>query len=247
MDTIRILNINICNISLGQFLNQLHEGVVFTPNVDHLCKLQQDREFYDAYQKANWIICDSRVLQILSFFLPKTIKETIPGSSFFEAFYHYHKDNINSKIFILGGKKGIADKARVNINRKIEREIVVGAYSPSFHIDDGEIMDIVDIINESGATVVLTGLGAPKQEKFIIKAKKLLPNVKIWLALGATVDFEAGTMKRTPQIWRHYGLEWLYRTIQEPKRLIPRYAKDFKIFYYLIKQLLGLYRNPFKE
>ncbi len=66
------------------------------------------------------------------------------------------------------------------------------------------------------------------------------------MALGATIDFEAGTLKRAPKFWQKVGMEWLYRFLKEPKRLFRRYfVDDIGFFYYFAKQLLGLYKNPF--
>ena len=56
----------------------------------------------------------------------------IPGSSFFTAFYNYHANNPNCKIFLLGAAEGVAKKAMENINRRVGRQIVVGAHSPSY-------------------------------------------------------------------------------------------------------------------
>lgn len=64
---INILNIKIQNITSSYLLEYLDEGVLFTPNVDHLVKLQKDKEFYDCYQKEEWVICDSRILFFHSF------------------------------------------------------------------------------------------------------------------------------------------------------------------------------------
>ena len=101
------------------------------------------------------------------------------------------------------------------------------------------------MVNESGATVLLVGVGAPKQEKWIMKYKDMMPGVKLFMALGATIDFEAGTLKRAPEAWRKLGLEWLYRFLKEPKRLFKRYfIDDMKFFWYFGKQLLGVYKNP---
>jgi exopolysaccharide biosynthesis WecB/TagA/CpsF family protein len=95
--------------------------------------------------------------------------------------------------------------------------------------------------------VVLVGLSAPKQEKWIMAHKNNMPNVKIWMALGATIDFEAGNVKRAPIIYRKLALEWLYRFIKEPKRLFHRYfVDDIKFFWFFSKQLLGIYKNPFE-
>ncbi len=73
-----------------------------------------------------------------------------------------------------------------------------------------------------------------------------MPQVTTWMALGATVDFEAGTLKRAPEIWRVLGMEWFFRFLQEPRRLFRRYfIDDMKFFWYFGKQLLGIYKNPF--
>ena len=173
----------------------------------------------------------------------------IPGSSFFPAFYEYHKNDEDCKIFLLGAMDGVADKAKENINKKVGREIVVGAYSPSYGFDkkQDENEQIYTMINESGANVVLVGVGCPKQEKWIYAHKENMPHVDIWMALGATIDFEAGNVKRAPRIWQQMYLEWFYRFCQEPKRLFKRYfVDDMKFFWYFAKQLLGIYKNPFE-
>ena len=84
---VRILNINIQSIGLQDLLANLNSGVLITPNVDHLVKLQKDKEFYDAYQNAEWIICDSKIVSLASKLLGNSIQEVIPGSSFFPSFY----------------------------------------------------------------------------------------------------------------------------------------------------------------
>jgi exopolysaccharide biosynthesis WecB/TagA/CpsF family protein len=74
-----------------------------------------------------------------------------------------------------------------------------------------------------------------------------MPGVKLWMALGATIDFEAGTLQRAPLFYRKIGMEWLYRFFKEPKRLFRRYfVDDTKFFWYFGKQLLGIYKNPFE-
>jgi len=94
--------------------------------------------------------------------------------------------------------------------------------------------------------VVLVGLGAPKQEKFIMRYKDRMPGVKIWMALGATIDFEAGNIKRAPRWVQMCAMEWLYRMYCEPKRMFKRYiCDDLVFFWYLLKQVLGVYKNPF--
>lgn len=81
--SIQLLNIHIQSIKQIELLQQLKKGVLITPNVDHLVKLQKDEEFYNVYQQAEWIICDSKILFLLSKLLKNSLPEAIPGSSFF--------------------------------------------------------------------------------------------------------------------------------------------------------------------
>lgn len=248
MKTTKILNVDILSLTQQELLERLDKGVLVTPNVDHLVKLQKDKEFYEVYQQAQWVVCDSKILYLLSKLLKRSLPEAIPGSSFFTSYYMYHKDDPDCRIFLLGAKEGIAQKAMERINEKVGREIVVGAHSPSFGFEknEEECYKLVEIINRSGANVLLVGVGAPKQEKWIMKYQEKIPNVNLFMALGATIDFEAGSLKRAPLFWQKIGMEWLYRCLKEPKRLFRRYfIDDMQFFYYFSKQLLGIYKNPF--
>lgn len=246
---IKILNIVVFSIRKQDLLERLERGVVFTPNVDHLVRLQKDRIFFEAYQQADWVICDSVILHRLSKLLKQPIVESIPGSTFFMDFCNYHRNDENCRIFILGGKEGVPQQAMKNINEMVGREMVVGAHSPSFQFvnDAQESERLVGMVNESGATVLMVCATSPKQELWIAKYRHQLSSVRLLMALGATVDFAAGTVKRCPLKLQHWGLEWFYRFLQEPKRMYKRYfVDDPKFFWLLLKQLLGLYKNPFE-
>ena len=250
MKTVNLLNVSIDNLSITELFEKLDSegGVVFTPNVDHLIKLQYDRDFYEAYHKSNYRVCDSKILIYASQFLGTPIKEKISGSDLFPAFYKYHKDNEKIKIFLLGAAEGIARKAQEKINQKIGREIVVEALSPSFGFENNEeeCEKIIDAINKSGATVLAIGVGAPKQEKWLVKYKSKLTNVKIFLAVGATIDFEAGCKARAPKWMSEVGIEWAYRLLSEPRRLWKRYLiEGLPFFRLIIEQKLGFYKRPF--
>lgn len=245
-----ILNIEVDNISKADLLKQFEEGVLITPNVDHLVKLQHDKEFYEIYKKAEYVTVDSKIVFMAMKFLGVPVKEIITGSDFFPSFYNYHKDNENIKVFLLGAAEGVADKALKIINEKVGRQIIVGALSPSFGFekDEAECQSIIKIINSTSANVLVVGVGAPKQEKWIYKYKDQLTKIKIHLAIGATIDFEAGNIKRAPGIFQKLALEWMYRLIKEPKRLWRRYlVEDFPFFYLVLKQKFNKYNDPFEK
>lgn len=274
MEKIRVLNIDVLCITEHQLLEGLdknlsgdydgstsslavHNGVLITPNLDHLVKLQKDEEFYRCYQDAEWVVCDSKILCLCSKMLKRSFPEPIPGSSFFTHFYEYHNAKCDRgekqqvRIFLLGSScQATADEAMRKINEKCGRQMVVGAHSPSFGFEkkEAENRELVRIIRESGANVVLVGVGAPKQEKWIMRWKDEMPEVKIWMALGATIAFEAGHLRRAPKLFQKLALEWLFRIWCEPKRMFKRYiCDDLVFFWYLTKQMCGKYRNPFEE
>lgn len=249
MNKVKILNVNIDNLSTDELLERLGRegGVVFTPNVDHLINLQRDEEFYQIYQNSDYKVCDSQVLYYASRLLGQPIREKISGSDLFPAFYRYYKNCENTTIFLLGAGEGVGVRAQQKINGIVGREMVVDTYSPPFGFekDEVECQRIIDRIKDSGATVLGVGLGSPKQEKWIVKHKHKLKNIRVFLAIGATIDFEAGEKPRSPQWMSELGIEWLYRLSCEPKRLWKRYLVDDLPFMWLVvRQWLNLYRSP---
>ncbi|NJR49403.1 MAG: WecB/TagA/CpsF family glycosyltransferase [Leptolyngbyaceae cyanobacterium CSU_1_3] len=248
MRPVDLLNISVDRLTLFELLGRLRfGGIVFTPNVDHLIKLQKDQDFYQAYQIADYRVCDSQILLYAAQFLGVPIPEKISGSDLFPAFYQYYKNDSTIKIFLLGAKAGVAEQAKRKINLKMGRPIVVDTYAPSFGFENNleECQKIVCLIQKSGATVLAIGVGAPKQEKWIAQYKDQLETIKIFLAIGATIDFEAGQVGRSPRWMSEVGLEWLYRICCEPKRLWKRYiVDDLPFFWLILKQWSKLYRNP---
>lgn len=249
MDYTRILNVELLNIVQEELLRRLTNGVLVTPNVDDIMKHQRDEEFHRYASMADFSVCDSKIVLLASKFLGKPLKEAIPGSSFFPKYCDYHKDD-DTKIFLLGAKEGVGEIAKNKINTRIGREMVVDTYSPPFGFEknEQECEKIVEMLRQSDANVVLVGLGNPKQTLWIYKYKDRIPNVNVWMALGATIDFEAGNIKRAPKVFQKLALEWLYRFVKEPKRLYKRYfIDDMPFFFLLLKQRLNLYKDPFLQ
>jgi exopolysaccharide biosynthesis WecB/TagA/CpsF family protein len=245
---IKIFNIEVDNITKQQLLESFQKGVLVTPNVDHLIKLQKDREFWELYARAEYVTVDSQIVKLALQFLGTPIQEVVTGSGFLPSFYYYHKDNKEIEIFLLGAAPGVADLAMEKINAKVGRNIVTGALSPSFGFEKNEEENkkIIDLINHSKANVLVVGVGAPKQEKWIYKYKDQLKYVKVFLAIGATIDFEAEKVKRAPIWMQKLAIEWLYRLAKEPKRLWRRYmVEDMPFFNLVLKQKFGKYKNPF--
>lgn len=208
---------------------------VVTPNVDHIVKLQKNELFKQAYSGASLVVADGKPLVWAAKLLGEDILETVPGSDLVPAlFADCNQNNSEIKVFLLGAAAGVADVAKVAIHKQWNTVNVVGTYSPEFGFDKSEEQSnvICNLINESGADLLVLGLGAPKQEIWVHQyAAKL--SVKVALCVGATIDFMAGEKSRAPVVLRNTGLEWVYRMLSEPKRLGPRYLVDAFVFPWL--------------
>jgi N-acetylglucosaminyldiphosphoundecaprenol N-acetyl-beta-D-mannosaminyltransferase len=247
-DSVRLLNVDVDNITMDELLDSFCRGVMLTLHVDMIMKLQKDREFYELLPNFDVITCDSQILIAAAKMFGTPLRERISGSDFFPLFYARYKDDPAITVFICGGGPGVAELARKNVNAKVGREMIVATNSPSRDYDSrpDEIERLITQINQSKASVLLVGLGAGRQEKFIFKYRDRVPRVKLFLPLGGTIDYEAGTLPRPPAWISDAGLEWLYRVLREPRQRWHRYfVHQPPVLFHLARQKFGLYRDPF--
>jgi len=242
----RMLNVWIDNLNMRELLERLDAGIVWTLNPDHLFHLQRNPEFYNAYMQADFITSDSKYVYWACGWLGRRIQEKVSGSDLVPAFCHYHRDNPKIRVFLLGAKPGVALQAQQRINDREGRELVIGAHGPSMNFvnDEQETQQVIAMINQSGANVLIVGLGAPKQEIWITRFRHQMPNVKIYMGVGAVIDYEADVVKRAPTWMTRNGLEWVYRITTEPKRYWRRYLRDMEFFWLILKDRLGRYTAP---
>ncbi len=245
---VRLLNVDVDDITMDELVDSFREGLLLTLHADMIMKLQKDREFYDLLPQFDLITCDSQILVAAARMLGTPLRERVSGSDFFPRFYMKHRDDPAVTIFICGGGPGVAEVARAKVNEKVGREMVVGTDSPPLDYDQrpGEVDRILARIDESRASALVVGLGAGRQEKFIVRHRGRLPHVRTFLPLGGTIDYEAGTLERPAPWVTDMGLEWLYRLLREPRQRWHRYlVHQPPVLYHLLRQRLGLYRNPF--
>jgi len=145
----------------------------------------------------------------------------------------------NISILFLGSQSEILSKMRKKLDKEFPQLKIAGMeplpFSPLTETEDEALMKK---INSSGAGIVLISLGCPKQEIWMAQHKGKIQAVMI--GVGGVFPVYAGIRKRAPRIMRDLGLEWLYRWIQEPRRLLVRYTKTIPLFIWLAaKQLLS--------
>jgi exopolysaccharide biosynthesis WecB/TagA/CpsF family protein len=234
------------SLTVQEVVDELDEGVLFTLNPEHLYHLQRNAEFAQAYANATCVTCDSLyVFQALKL-LGRGIEHRASGSDIVPAYWRKHAANPDVSIFLLGARPGIAQRARERINGLAGRQIVVGAHGPSFNFvdDQRETAEVIEMINASGATCLIVGLGAPRQEIWINRHRSRMPGIRLFMGVGATIDYEAEAVKRAPAWMRHNGLEWVYRVVTEPRRYARRYARNTEFLWLALLDGLGLYRPP---
>ena len=243
MARMKFMNTEIDNLTMDEALECIDELIredrnayIVTPNVDHIIQLEKGGELSEAYKGADLILTDGKPLIWISKLYGTPIKEKISGSDLFPKLCEMAA-NKGYRMFFLGAAEGIASKAAENLKRKYSGLQVVGTYSPpiGFEKNAEENKRINKMITSAKPHILIVALGCPKQEMFILHNKEAL-GVPLSLGLGATLDFEAGNIKRAPKRMAAHGLEWLFRITQDPKRLAKRYfVDDMKILRLVIK------------
>ncbi len=233
MARIKFMNTDIDNLTMAETLNEIDKLIqkkncsyVVTPNVDHIVRLEKDEELQKVYKNASLILTDGKPLIWISKWYKTPIKEKISGSDLFPRVCQLAA-NKNYTMYLLGAAEGVADTAAKNLMKKYPGLNIVGTYSPPFGFEKNkqEMNKIKTQIQDVHPDILIVGLGCPKQEKFMYYHCKEL-GVPISFGLGASIDFEAGNIKRAPKWMSNHGLEWLYRFSKEPKRLFKRYFVD---------------------
>lgn len=233
MTRIKFMNTDIDNLTMEETLNEIDKLIqkkncsyVVTPNVDHIVRLEKDEELQKVYKNASLILTDGKPLIWISKWYKTPIKEKISGSDLFPRVCQLAA-NKNYTMYLLGAAEGVADTAARNLMKKYPGLNIVGTYSPPFGFEknEQEMNKIKTQIQDVHPDILIVGLGCPKQEKFMYYNCKEL-GVPISFGLGASIDFEAGNIKRAPKWMSNHGLEWLYRFSKEPKRLFKRYFVD---------------------
>lgn len=233
MTRLRLMNTEIDNLTMDETLDAIDSLIkedncsyVVTPNVDHIVQLERDEELKRVYENASLILTDGKPLIWISNWYKTPIKEKISGSDLFPRVCDLAAKK-GYTMYLLGAAEGVAAKAANNLMNKYKGLNIVGAYSPPFGFekDKAELKKIESQIQDVHPDILIVGLGCPKQEKYMYHHCKEL-GVPISFGLGASIDFEAGNIKRAPKWMSEHGLEWLYRITQDPKRLAKRYLVD---------------------
>jgi N-acetylglucosaminyldiphosphoundecaprenol N-acetyl-beta-D-mannosaminyltransferase len=136
-------------------------------------------------------------------------------------------------VFFYGSTEEVLSKAQAHVARHYPGIPHTGVYSPPFRpLTPEEEEEVIHTINASGAKIVFVALGCPKQEKWMAAMRGKINSVMV--GIGAALPVLVGAQKRAPRWMQTSGLEWLFRLLQEPKRLFKRYLITNTIYIYLL-------------
>jgi exopolysaccharide biosynthesis WecB/TagA/CpsF family protein len=208
--------------------------LAFSMNGQALSLAATDQKFNDAMRQADYIQADGQSLVIASKYrCKKPLPEKIPTTDFFhDAAEIAQREGL--KFYIFGASADDNEKAVANIKSKHPKLEVVGSRNGYFDRRDED--SICNEILSSGADVLWLGLGKPKEQLFCIRNKEKLRGVGWVKTCGGLFDFLSDKNSRAPEFMQNAGLEWLHRTIQEPRRLFWRYlTTNLHTIYLLLK------------
>lgn len=243
MEKQRLLNTYVNNLSMRETIDEIEKMIacekksyVVAINVDVVMKIEHDSYLKKITDDADMVLVDGKPLIWVSKIHKNPVKAKISGSDLVPLLCA-EAANKGHSLFIIGGKEGIAEKAKIRLKEQYPTINVVGTYAPPFGFenDPKELDKINNMISEKKPDLLIACFGCPKQEKWIYENYQKY-DAKVSICAGATVDFLAGNVNRAPKWMSEHGLEWFYRFLQEPKRMFRRYfIDDIKIVKLILK------------
>ena len=206
---VKLQGFNIDTFTFDEALQYAEKGQVVTINPEMILSAKSNPDFAEIINSAELVIPDGIGVQLGLKILGHNVRR-IAGIEFGRKLIDKFASQPTA---FVGAKPEIIQKAVENLKKEVPNLNAVYVQDGYFKDDDR----VLDELTAANPKLVLVALGSPKQEIFISKAKKLLPNA-LFIGLGGSFDVWSGVVERAPEIWQKLGLEWLYRMVKEPKR-----------------------------
>ena len=206
---VKLQGFNIDTFTFDEALQYAEKGQVVTINPEMIFSAKSNPDFAEIINSAELVIPDGIGVQLGLKILGHNVRR-IAGIEFGRKLIDKFASQPTA---FVGAKPEIIQKAVENLKKEVPNLDAVYVQDGYFKDDDR----VLDELTAANPKLVLVALGSPKQEIFISKAKNLLPNA-LFIGLGGSFDVWSGVVERAPEIWQKLGLEWLYRTVKEPKR-----------------------------
>ena len=231
-DVYGLLGISLDAVNFPDLLHSVEEAVahaspflISTPNVNFLINSQENSEFRESILQSDMCLADGMPLIWIAKLLHVPINERIAGSDLFGRLKSAASRSRPIRIFLLGGADGVAESVRNKLNAERCGLECVGVLNPGFGtIEEMSTAPIIGAINASRPDLLAVFFGAQKAQTWLMHNHHRL-QASVRAQFGATINFEAGTVKRAPPFMRSTGFEWLWRIKEEPY-LWRRYWSD---------------------
>lgn len=220
----------ICNKIIKLF-HQKDKKIIFYINAHSINISTKNPTFKSTLNQADLVYCGGLGPVIAAKVLGniKLTKTTTPD--FIYDVFGYMEKNSKS-VFFLGSEKPTLREMKINLLNKFPKLKIIGSNHGFFSTTD-ENCRIIAEINKLKPDLLLVGMGSPRQEEWIINNYKKI-DAKIFWSVGAIFEIFSGRYKRLPKVFNDFGFEWVFRLIQEPKRLWKRYLIGNIIFFWII-------------
>ena len=220
---------------IDRLIAERKPAYLVTANLDFAAQASEDVELQRILVEAEMVLCDGTPLVWASRLTGRPLRERVAGSDLVPRLAA-HAEKKAYRIFLLGGELSSLQGAAESLQRNFPALPTVHYFSPPFApLHEFDNQQIVEVIRKASPDILLVAFGCPKQEKWIYMHYRNL-GVPCCIGIGATVDFLAGKVSRAPAWLARIGLEWVYRMLQEPRRLAGRYLKDLL---FLVRQTLS--------
>ena len=205
---------------VDQMVNGGSPQTVIAINPEKVIKAQNDPLLHQWLNKAGLLIPDGIGVVVAVRLLIGEKISRVPGAELMPAICEQSLTR-GYKLFLLGASRKVNETAVEVLKQRYPGINIVGNRDGYF--DDSDMPELIDQINASGVEVLFVALGSPRQELWM---EKYLPltNVKVCQGVGGTFDVLAGNVRRAPLLFRKLNLEWLYRLVSQPKRLLRQTA-----------------------
>ncbi|MEI6350197.1 MAG: WecB/TagA/CpsF family glycosyltransferase [Verrucomicrobiota bacterium] len=204
-------------------------GYLATANLDFTAQASQDVELQRILFDAELVLCDGTPLVWASRWLGAPLRERVAGSDLMPHLFA-HAEQKGHRLYFLGSTDEVLKTAIDKCAAQYPKLVICGSYAPAYakllEFDNEEISRRV---KEAKPDILLVAMGCPKQEKWIYMNYRKL-GIPVCIGIGASLDFIAGKFRRAPVWMRVCGLEWVFRLMQEPRRLFNRYLIDLLFF-----------------
>lgn len=232
IETATIWGLKYHSLNMAQTLDYIEQLIaigkpscVVTANLNYAMLCFENPRLAEFTRKAALVLCDGMPILWRSKLGKTKLPERVAGSDLIYTLAERCAQR-GLSIYLYGAAEGVAQKAADNLCTRYPGLKIAGVQSPPFHASSStEVQSSLLKIKQSKPDVLLVALGQPKGEYWIEDHMAEL-DVPVSIQLGASFDFVAGNAVRAPRVWQVIGLEWLYRTLRDPKRLAPRYLRN---------------------